>query len=130
MSAGSSLSSKLGCDVIAGFAQAAALLGCEDGSVEVSDDVERAGSPAGHDTGEQQRRHVAEGRVVMLALLDHQSVVAVGPGGIDSACPVGGHEERFRKWGVAGFGWFPVVPVHARGLEAGHQPAEGSCAGE
>ena len=52
-----------------------------------------AGAPARDDPGEQHGADVAQGGVVMLALVDHEAVVAGGEGGVGAPGLVGGHEQ-------------------------------------
>ena len=60
---------------------------------------------------------MAEGRVVMLAGDGHQSVIALGQGGVDLACSIGTHEEGLAEEGVAGLGRSAVPAVLSRGVQ-------------
>ena len=66
----------------------------------------------------------------MLALVDHEPVVAGGEGGVDAAGGVGGHEQGLAQRGVAGFGGWAVVAAGAGGGQRGDQAGEGAGSGE
>ena len=86
---------------------------CDDGprldgidhpSVDIPEHMMLTLPPAGHDTGQERRRDVAERRDMVLARLGHQPVVASGQGGVESASMVRGHVERLAQHRVTTLG--------------------------
>ena len=70
----------------------------------VSELVALAVAPAGGNPGDQDGRHRAECRIVVLALGDDQPVIAGGKGGVDPPGLVGGEEQSLAKAGIPRLG--------------------------
>ena len=86
-------------------------------AIEITYDVRGARAPTRDDARQQHRAHVTERRVVVLALVNHEAVVALGERGVSLTCPVRRAKERFSQWRVTRFRWSAVTTVQTRGTQ-------------